>query len=264
MESANHPAWADLLRRAVEEPGTISAAYSTFWNYSIGNQLLAWAQAEARKMPLGPIATYGKWRELGRQVRRGEKAITLCMPVTVRRKVEAEDGTERDEEFITRFVYKPLWFILSQTAGIELPPIAVPAWDKTRALVTLGIDEIPFDLLDGNVQGFARGRQIAINPVAALPHKTCFHECAHVVLGHTSEGEQSDSETTPRTIREVEAECVALLCVEALGLPGAAECRGYVQSWGNREPISERSAQRILRAADAILRAGRADEGVHV
>jgi hypothetical protein len=31
----------DLLKRAVSEPGTISAAYSAFHNYSIGNQLAA-------------------------------------------------------------------------------------------------------------------------------------------------------------------------------------------------------------------------------
>jgi len=35
---------------------------------------------------------------------------------------------------------------------------------------------IPFDSIDGNCQGFARKRGIAINPVAQLPHKTLFHE----------------------------------------------------------------------------------------
>lgn len=72
----------------------------------------------------------------------------------------------------------------------------------------------------------------------------------------------SDSDLTPRSLREVEAEAVALVCLEALGLPGAEHCRGYIQHWNERrgaEPIPERSAQRIFKAADQILKAGTAD-----
>jgi hypothetical protein len=62
----------------------------------------------------------------------------------------------------------------------------------------------------------------------------------------------------PRSLEEAEAECVALLCCEALGLPGAEEARGYIQHWhGAGNPIPERSAQRVLRVADAVLKAGR-------
>jgi hypothetical protein len=43
----------------------------------------------------------------------------------------------------------------------------------------------------------------------------------------------------------------------ALNLPGIEHCRGYVQAWwGQGNPIPERSAQRILKAADQILKAG--------
>jgi hypothetical protein len=112
--------------------------------------------------------------------------------------------------------------------------------------------------LDGNAQGYAkRSRKIAISPIAVQPCKTLFHELAHVALGHCDEGDLSDTETTPRNIREVEAEAVALLCCESLGLPGAEYSRGYIQSWGHGQAISERSAQRIFHAADQILRAGR-------
>jgi hypothetical protein len=30
-----------------------------------------------------------------------------------------------------------------------------------------------------------------------MPLKTTFHETAHVLLGHTTEGEQTDGEATP-------------------------------------------------------------------
>jgi hypothetical protein len=124
----------------------------------------------------------------------------------------------------------------------------------------LQIQEIAFDSFEGNCLGFARQRSIAINPINPLPHKTRFHELAHVVLGHTSEREQADSELTPRSLRECEAEAVALLCLAALDLPGVECCRGYIQSWwGQGNQIPERSAQRVLKAADQILKAGTTD-----
>jgi hypothetical protein len=43
--------FSDLLKRAVSEPGTVSAAYSAFHNYSIGNQLAALFQCTLRKIP---------------------------------------------------------------------------------------------------------------------------------------------------------------------------------------------------------------------
>jgi hypothetical protein len=133
-------------------------------------------------------------------------------------------------------------------------------WDKTRALAALDVAEIPFDVIDGNIMGYATGRQVSISPINPRPLKTLFHELAHILLGHTSESPQADSEVTPCSLREAEAESVALLCCEALGLPGTEECRGYIQHWyGQGNPIPERSAQRILRVADQILRAGQSE-----
>ena len=132
-----------------------------------------------------------------------------------------------------------------------------PGWEKTRALASLEVAEIPFDLINGNILGYAKDRNVSISPVNPAPHKTLFHELAHVLLGHTAEAMQAESETTPRTLREAEAEAVALLCCEALGMPGADDSRAYIQHWyGQGNPIPERSAQRILRVADQILRAG--------
>jgi hypothetical protein len=78
------------------------------------------------------------------------------------------------------------------------PPLThaapIPGFDLDTALRTLNIARIAFDEINGNVQGFARQHEIGINPLAALPHKTTFHEIAHVVLGHT---------TSPKTIAVV-------------------------------------------------------------
>src|ERR1700741_1365933 len=113
--------FADLLRSAVSDPGVISAAYRQFHNYSIGNQLLAWSQCMQRGIQPGPISTFMGWKEKARHVKKGEKAITLCRPVMVKRTTTADDGTE-ESTAATWFVYKPYWFVLAQTEGAELEP----------------------------------------------------------------------------------------------------------------------------------------------
>ena len=112
---------------------------------------------------------------------------------------------------------------------------------------------------DGNAQGYAVHRQVAISPIAFTPARTLMHELAHVVLGHTEELQRMDDDdvSTPRDLREAEAECVALICCSSLGLGGEEFSRGYVQHWLKGQAIPERSAQRIFRAADQILKAGR-------
>lgn len=248
--------WAALLAEAVTKPGVISAAYSAFHNYSVGNQILAWMQCAARDIPLGPLATFKRWQALGRNVRRGEKALQLCMPVTIARK---DDAGEKTGEHFQVFALRNSWFALAQTEGADYQhEAATPEWDATRALAALDIALIPFRHTNGNAQGYAIGRAIAINPVAALPHKTRFHELAHVTLGHTAEGTMRDDDTTPRDLREVEAESVAYICCATLGLPGLDESRGYLQAWLAGSVIPDKSAQRIFGAADKILKAGRA------
>jgi len=250
--------WSELLRQAVTEPGLILKAYSNFHGYSIGNQVAALAQCEMRGIEAGPINTYPGWQKLGRQIMKGQKAIWLCMPITFKRKAEltSDDNQAAETEVITGFVWKANWFVMSQTAGEPVPMPEIPAWDKATALTVLNVAETEFNHTNGNVQGYARKREVVVSPLAELPHKTLFHELAHVELGHTSETDVSDSEFTPRSLREAEAEAVALILCESLSLPGAEYCRGYIQNWLEGDVIPEKSAQRIFGAADRILRAG--------
>ena len=255
------PDFAAMLERITTDPGTLSSAYTVFWNYSIGNQILAMLQCAERGIPLGPIAPFNKWKELGRHVCKGQKAIELCMPVTSKRTIETTDDAGNpttEEHTFRRFIFRRNWFVLAQTDGQSFEPPAPPAWNKARALRALDITEIGFDLMDGNCQGFARGRSIAVSPVAAHPFKTMAHEIAHIALGHTAEADLRDDERTPRNIRELEAEATAMLVCAALQQPGIEDARGYVQHWyGAGNPVPEASARKILKTADAILRAGR-------
>jgi hypothetical protein len=255
VANPNVAAWSALLVSAVRQPGRVLDAYRAFHPYSVGNQLLALWQCLERGIPVGPIATFPAWKGKGRGVRKGEKALALCMPVTCKTRPAADDDDE--PAIFTRFVYKNHWFAYAQTDGPDVAFPALPDWDRTRALATLDIVAEPFAHPNGNMLGYAVGRRIAVNPLNPLPWKTTFHELAHVVLGHTSESAATDDDRTPRSLREVEAESVALICCEALGLAGAEFARGYIQRWLDADAIPEKSAQKIFHAADLILKAGR-------
>ena len=246
--------FAQLLEQAVSEPGKIHDAYTAFHGYSLGNQMLALGQCAARGIPLGPIATFPRWQDRGRHVVKGSKAITLCMPVTCKRKTETEDD---DDAVFTRFIYRNRWFVLAQTEGEPYNGPLPSEWDKARALTTLDVAEETFNEMDGNCQGYAKQRIVSVSPLAANPFKTLFHELAHVLLGHTAEVELTDNERTPRSLREVEAESVAMLVCAALQLPGIEYSRGYIQHWNQSgQAIPERSAAKIFKTADQIIKAG--------
>jgi antirestriction protein ArdC len=235
------------------------AAYTAFHNYTFGNALLALEQCVRRNLEPGLLNTYRGWLERKRQVRKGETGITLCMPMPFKRATHTNNAEEEPEEPQTRhaFRFRAYWFVLAQTEGAETHVAPIPGFDMDTALGTLHITRTAFDEINGNIQGFARQREIAINPLAALPHKTTFHEVAHIVLGHTTTETLVDGELTARHLREVEAESAALICCETLGLEGAEFCRGYIQHWLKTEKeIPNYNAARIFAAATSILRAG--------
>jgi antirestriction protein ArdC len=247
--------FSKYLTDIVTKEGVLSACYSTFHNYSLLNQLLASSQLQGRGQNIAPIASYKKWQELGRQVKKGSKAIALLMPVLVNKKDAQGQKTDDKMQF---FITRNNWFSLDDTEGAEFKPeVKIAAWNKDKAMAALDITEAPFEYVIGNAQGYAKDRSVAINPLAILPHKTRFHELAHIVLGHTKENTlMSDSENTPKSIKEVEAESVAYILCELLGLEGVKESRGYIQHWLNSDTIPDKSAQKIFGAADKILKAG--------
>jgi len=250
------PRWETLLEEAVNKPGSVHACYTRFHGYSVGNQMLALWECWARGIEPGPISTYRGWQSLGRQVKAGEKAISLWMPVTV---TEKDEETGEDSKK-TVFVFKPRWFVLGQTEGdgVVPEPPDLGDWSLERALNGNAIDRAPFNQLNGNIQGYASGHSIAVSPLAVTPVRTGIHEAAHVLLGHTADGVAIvDGAELARNLEEVEAESVVLIVMDALGLDGQEFSRGYIQSWwGLGNAIPEASARRIFTVADRLLRSG--------
>src|SRR6202043_1959318 len=136
MPERQHATWGELLRDAVQKPGRMLAAYTAFHNYSIGNALLALEQCVRRNLQPGPLNTYRGWLERKRQVRKGEKGITLCMPMAFKRAAQTDDVQDETAGPQGRYAFRfrPFWFVLAQTEGEEdgVPPI--PGFDVEKGL----------------------------------------------------------------------------------------------------------------------------------
>ena len=215
-----------------------------------------------------PVATYNRWLELGRQVRKGSKAKVVLAPVLVggdlkdpNGNVVGDDGKPRKRQILVGFRYSRTVFGYSDTDGDELPPVELPGWDVDTAFAALQVDRAAFDMVNGNVQGFSyeddNGRHLAINPTAAYPAKTLLHELAHLTLGHCKDGDNN----THRGVAEFEAEATAYLVAKELELIAwdAAESRAYIQGWLGGAEVTEDNITRVFAAVNKILTAGRID-----
>jgi hypothetical protein len=135
----------------------------------------------------------------------------------------------------------------------------LPEWDFDTALQQLGIHLVPFTPLSGNLQGYSRNRDIAINPLAVNPAKTRFHEIGHVVLGHTTTVGLAEYQQH-RGIYEFQAEVTAYLTMnelERLDEATATSSRGYIQDWLRHERPPDKAIRQVFTATDKISQAGR-------
>jgi len=253
--------WMALLDEALNKPGMLSEAYQTFHSYSMGNMMLAMTQTSPEN--LGPIATFKRWKELGRNVRKGEKAICLYMPITIKDK---DEETENVKAIRTGFMLRRNWFYLSQTDGDQTPQFDPPAeWSIQRALSALNVTQTPFNCIDGNSLGYAvpTKREIAISPLSTHPLRTLFHELAHVELHGDVKSLAQHGQKLPKDVKEVEAESVSYLIASALGveMSQADFSRGYIQDWmrdkNARADFAKTRASRVFGCAQRIIAAGK-------
>jgi hypothetical protein len=252
--------WAKLLDEALTAPGSLGNVYSRFHDYSLTNMFLFMMQGIHE-----PVASFSRWKSLGRHVVRGARAKEVIVPVLVNEPApepaEVEPLEEKRERIARLIGFKVVRavFALSDTDGSELPPMQLPTWDLPTALAELAIRQVPFESTNGNLQGYSNGREIAVNPVAVHPAKTTFHELGHVVLGHTvasSIGEYAQH----RGVMEIGAEAVAYLAMNELELMDdetASHGRGYIRHWLGEEHPGDREIRFVFAATDQILKAGR-------
>ena len=172
--------WRATLTEALNAPGSLGTTYTRFYNYSFLNQIRLMMQGVAE-----PVATYNRWIELGRQVRKGSKAKVVLAPVLVGGDLKdgngniviGSDGEPRKRQILVGFRDSRTVFGYSETDGDELPAVELPGWDTDTALGVLGIGRVAFDMVNGNVQGFSfeddNGRHLALNRPLSTRRRHC-------------------------------------------------------------------------------------------
>lgn len=265
---------------------------SSFTDYSARNTMLI----NLQKPHATFVASYGKWKKLGRQVNRGEKGIVIFAPViyetnqysTVQKPVYDkkgkplfnEDGTVKTQtvgEPLTNISFKKVYvYDISQTSGKEIPNLAVELSGdideaKKEAIFTAlkKVTGIDFEFLD--IQGGAKGYYnsaadrivIKSGMSDAQTLKTAFHETAHKLL-HDPKLEIVTVKS-PRNEKEVQAESVAFMVAERLGLDTSEYSFPYIASWSDGKQLEQLRdcLQEIQEAAKKITEAIEAElEGV--
>lgn len=216
---------------------------SRFPTYSLRNQLLIYLQTNgAASMVCGAQ----KWKELGRYINKGSKAIYIVAPYYI--KSITKDGNNisdndtdppADETKQLGFKAVPV-FDVSQTNGKELPEITKPliqAVDNYDDLLNAISRYSPVPIVMGNT-GDANGyynlndKKIVISDrisdMQAQIVDVCIHEMSHCILHDKDFGICKD---VPHDIKEVQAEASSYLVCNALGVDNSSFAIGYITSW---------------------------------
>lgn len=258
----------------------------SFHQYSFGNRLLIMLQAPDATA----VAGYRAWQARGYQVRRGEKAIRVLGPVTLRVPLlDAAgnvllDASGKPREVRQLVGVKPVSvFDIAQTDGPPPPEHPLPVlltgqapsglWDSLAALVTdrgFRLERGPCPGANGFTMYGDRIVRVRDDVDDAQAVKTLAHELAHVLI-HTDGADGSC-----RGLREVEAESVAYMVTQAHGLDSGQYTFRYVTGWATQaagdqtpEQIVRATGQHVIEAADLILArtqpdaASPADEALH-
>ena len=219
------------------------------------------------------VAGFRAWQKLGRQVRKGERAIRIYGYST--RTVTDTDPDTGDES--TRKI--PTFPILSvfdqgQTDPIEghLQPEPVahrltgddPAaiYDRTAAVMVARGWTVTREIIEGETNGYTTtdgSRRIVVDArlAPAQAAKTMLHEAAHALMHAADTLTAEDRRDLHRGRMEVEAESVAYVLAGILGLDTAAYSVGYVAGWANGDTAAVADTARAVLAtvhelADAL------------
>jgi len=251
----------DALVQAVEraESEQLKAYLSMlgrFHRYSVGNVLLIAMQRPGATR----VAGFRAWQKLGRQVKEGEKGIRIFAPIVWRKtkddKQEGKEGGEsRDAEELVRF-RSVCVFDVAQTEGRPLPEFARARGEPgeyTGRLMQFAAEQgIKVEFSDALVSALrmSAGGKILVRKglSPAEEFSVLAHELAHELL-HRGEEEKPSS----RTVRETEAEAVAFVVCQAIGLEAVSAAADYIRLYqGSKETLLE-SLQRIREVAVEII-----------
>ncbi|MGH9697844.1 MAG: ArdC-like ssDNA-binding domain-containing protein [Candidatus Acidiferrales bacterium] len=234
------------------------AAIARFHRYSWHNIMLIASQ----KPTATYVAGFHTWHKLGRFVRKGEKGILILAPI-IRKKAVETDETEPDESSSAVRFRAAYVFDVSQTDGQELPAIGRVKGDprQYRELLAKFVAEQGIALEYSHdiapARGISAGGKITLLPgqSPAEEFSTLAHEVAHEMMHRTER-----RANTPKRVRETEAEAVAFVVCNAIGLDTGSAAQDYIGLYGGDAKLLAESMEHIQRVASEILNAIGADE----
>jgi antirestriction protein ArdC len=248
--------------RSGEDWAQMLEVQARFHNYSWGNCLLIRAACPHATR----VAGYRTWQSLGRQVRKGERAIPILAPVVVRSEPKPTDRatSETDgERRVVRGFRIAYVFDVSATEGAELPEVrpTLLAGDATGELYErLGaqVREAGFALeradcspANGSTDFLRKVVTLRPDLSGAQATKTLCHELAHVRL----HAELAGGGLAPGACRgraEVEAESVAYLVCAMAGIEAGSYSFPYVVRWATEISVLSETATRVTACARAV------------
>ena len=240
---------------------------SRFTKYSWGNCLLISMQHPDATQ----VAGFHSWLGLGRHVRKGEKGIAILAPVICKkrqandtREIKPEPHVESTERRLVAFK-KTYVFAIEQTDGDDLPEFATVQGDpqhyleSLKSLVSANGITLEYNTAIAPARGMSQGGKITLLPemLAAEHFSTLVHEYAHERL-HKAERR---TETT-KTIRETEAEAVAFVVCQAIGLDTNNAAADYIALYAGDSATLAASLHFIQSTAAEIITALQSSEVV--
>jgi hypothetical protein len=235
------------------------AAMARFHNYSFGNIL-----AIARQRPTATrVAGIRTWNELGRFVKRGEKGIQILAPIIGHRRrreaAEQEPNASQDAKPAPMLIgFRAVYvFDHSQTEGVDLPEFdhnvsGEVGAHRDRLVTFLNSQNIKLEFNEkiAPALGVSYGGRIALLPGQSKAEEftTLVHETAHELLHKTERRTM-----TTATVRETEAEAVAFIVGQAVGLEMGTASSDYIQMYAGNAALLAESLEVIQRTSAVIL-----------
>ncbi len=223
---------------------------SRFHQYSLRNVMLIALQ----KPSATHVAGFHAWKKHGRFVKKAERGIVIIAPLVYKKETVENDSDSRNVAEINGFkgVYV---FDISQTDGDELPEFARVQGDPTQYQETLdkfiSTSGISLEYSDSlHADGCSSGGKITIRSglSPAQDFSVKVHELAHEFLHHTRE-------KLTKTQKETEAEAVAYVVCQSIGLDTNTAFSDYIQLYKGDSETLINSIQRIKNISGRILSA---------
>jgi hypothetical protein len=218
------------------------------------------------------VAGLRAWNELGRFVKKGEKGIQILAPMIGYRRrrdaAEPEPDSNQDAKPAPMLIgFRAVYvFDISQTTGEDIPEFeqnitGEVGAHRDRMIAFLAAQNIKLEFNENIAPalGVSYGGKIVLLPGQSDAESlvSLVHETAHELL-HKAERRTM----TTQTVRETEAEAVAFIVGQAVGLEMGTASSDYIQMYAGNAALLAESLEVIQRTSAVILDAILTDETV--